>query len=907
MSSINFDNVYLLFIIIPLLALITVPFFLAIKKENANGHNIASMALHVLMAVIIAFAAAGTQVVTVITETNVYVLADVSYSANKNLDTVDNYIRDLSRNLPRNSKMGVLCFGKDCVQLTSLGGSLKSVKTAQVDDSETNIAEAMEYAGTLFKDGVIKRLVVITDGKQTYSGDESELRRTVTNLQGQNIHVDAIFLDDTLSPNAKEVQISGADYTRKTYLGHKEEVSVTVDSSFATSNTTVEIYKNGEILEDKTKKNRSFPMGTSTVSFELDTAEMGVFNYEVKIIDESDESSLNNNYSFTQTVSGEVKVLFVGSKNEDAEYVEKIYGESAEIDSYINDADTPYTLEELCGYDEIVLSDIDLTEVMPYRYESFMQNINTAVSAFGKSVVTFGNMFIQDKTDGTLKQLDDMLPVRFGDAVDNPKLFTIVIDVSYSMNMWSRMRLAKQAAKGLLKTLSDDDYVSVVAFSGSTEQVLPPTSLRNREDVLNYIDGLKFEQGTLISAGLNRAFNMIKSLNYSEKQVMLISDGISYDSYTGEDSEDNNECVSLVQTMRGYRIYTSVICVSGGNDDYRDSMRNLAKQGGGTYYWAQNDDALAGIIFGEILEENDDAEVTEDTWVTLSKPRDEIVAGNEDKNLADVGFSTNSDFVNYYVLSRAKSSATTVLSVNYEYVIDESRVNLDLPLFAYWNYGNGRVASFTGRVSELRKYGGDKSERNDAFFRNVLTYAVPEEKIDAPFTVNTELAGKSAIIQLTPGEVRSRATARMEVTSPSGVKETHTLTFDSMSYYQQFKANEIGRYGIKLIYSYGGADYTTDVFLDVPYEPEYNSFEVYDAAVLYKMLGGDGTVSLDGKLTIENDENEQETYVLRLGMPLMATAVILFVVDIIIRKLKWKDIVSLFGFGRGTKKDKGKK
>ena len=448
MSSINFDNVYLLFIIIPLLALITVPFFLAIKKENANGHNIASMALHVLMAVIIAFAAAGTQVVTVITETNVYVLADVSYSANKNLDTVDNYIRDLSRNLPGNSKMGVLCFGKDCVQLTSLGGSLKSVKTAQVDDSETNIAEAMEYAGTLFKDGVIKRLVVITDGKQTYSGDESELRRTVTNLQGQNIHVDAIFLDDTLSPNAKEVQISGADYTRKTYLGHKEEVSVTVDSSFATSNTTVEIYKNGEILEDKTKKNRSFPMGTSTVSFELDTAEMGVFNYEVKIIDESDESSLNNNYSFTQTVSGEVKVLFVGSKNEDAEYVEKIYGENAEIDSYINDADTPYTLEELCGYDEIVLSDIDLTEVMPYRYESFMQNINTAVSAFGKSVVTFGNMFIQDKTDGTLKQLDDMLPVRFGDAVDNPKLFTIVIDVSYSMNMWSRMRLAKQAAKG---------------------------------------------------------------------------------------------------------------------------------------------------------------------------------------------------------------------------------------------------------------------------------------------------------------------------------------------------------------------------------------------------------------------------------------------------------------------------
>lgn len=907
MSSINFDNVYLLFIVIPLLALLIVPFFLAIKKENANGHNIASMVLHVLMAVIIAFAAAGTQVVTVITETNVYVLADVSYSANKNLDTVDNYIRDLSKNMPRNSKMGVLCFGKDCKQLTPLGGSLKSVKTAEVDDTETNIAEAMQYAGTLFKDGVIKRLVVITDGKQTYSGDANELRRTVSNLQGQNVHVDAIFLDDTLSENAKEIQISSADFTRKTYIGHKEEVTLSIESSFATTGTTVEIYKNGELLESK--RNRPFAVGTSTISFALDTAELGTFGYEVRLSDGNDESKLNNNYSFTQTVSGEVKVLFVGAKQEDAAYVKEIYGESAEIESYISDENMPYTLEDLCGYDEIVLSDIDLTSVIPYRYEAFIQNVNTAVSAFGKSLVTFGNMRIQEKTDGTLKQLDDMLPVRFGDAVDNPKLFTIVIDVSHSMNMWSRMILAKKAAAGLLKTLSDDDYVSVVAFSGSTEQVLQPTSLRNREDVLNFIEELRFEQGTLISAGLSRAFNMINTLNYSEKQVMLISDGISYEDYSGEDTEDGNECLQLVRTMRGYRIYTSVICVSGGNEDYIDAMKNLAKQGGGTFYWAENEDALAGIIFGDILSENNDTEVVkeEGIWVKLSKPRDEVIAGNDDKALSSVGFTSENDFVTYYVVSRAKSSANTVLTVNYDYRVDDQLVNLDVPLFAYWNYGNGKVATYTGKVTGLLQYGAVKSERSDVFFKNVLTYAVPEEKIDAPFTLITELDGKSAKVQLTPGEVRSRATAKMLVTSPSGEQSEYTLAFDSVSYNRQFRATEIGRYGIKLTYSYGGQDYSTETYLDVSYEPEYNSFGIYDAAVLYKMIGGEGAVSLDGTLKIENDESEQETFVLKLTMPLMIAAVALFVADIIIRKLKWKDIVSLFGLGRGTKKDKGKK
>ncbi len=89
MSSINFDNPWLLLLAIPLAALFIVPFFIAIRKDNANGHNIASGVIHIIMALLIAFVAAGTSVVTTVTQTDVYVLADVSYSANKNLDVVD--------------------------------------------------------------------------------------------------------------------------------------------------------------------------------------------------------------------------------------------------------------------------------------------------------------------------------------------------------------------------------------------------------------------------------------------------------------------------------------------------------------------------------------------------------------------------------------------------------------------------------------------------------------------------------------------------------------------------------------------------------------------------------------------------------------------------------------------------
>ena len=100
MNNISFDNVYLLFLIIPLVALTAVPFALAIRRENVNGHNVASLVIHILIAVLVSFAIAGTMVTTVITETEVYVVADVSYSANRNLDTVDSYIQNVRSSLP---------------------------------------------------------------------------------------------------------------------------------------------------------------------------------------------------------------------------------------------------------------------------------------------------------------------------------------------------------------------------------------------------------------------------------------------------------------------------------------------------------------------------------------------------------------------------------------------------------------------------------------------------------------------------------------------------------------------------------------------------------------------------------------------------------------------------------------
>ena len=145
MSNISFDNPYLLIIGLVLLVLLFISFFVSIKKESFNFHNVGSLVLHAVIIVLVSLCLAGMKLERVVTETNVYVMADVSYSSIDNYEKIDEYIEDLKYNLPRNSKLGVVAFGKDHEILVELGSDLVSVKNTKVDTSETNIFDALNY------------------------------------------------------------------------------------------------------------------------------------------------------------------------------------------------------------------------------------------------------------------------------------------------------------------------------------------------------------------------------------------------------------------------------------------------------------------------------------------------------------------------------------------------------------------------------------------------------------------------------------------------------------------------------------------------------------------------------------------------------------------------------------------
>lgn len=920
MSNINFDNPYYLLIAIPLILLFVIPFALAIRKENVNGHNVTSVVLHVLLAVVIAFASAGTKIQTVLTETNVYVVADVSYSTSAKLDTIDSYIKGLK--LPSNTKLGVVAFGKDFEILSGMGdpAKVRSVRESTVDTTETDIAGALEFTGGLFKDDVIKRVVLITDGKPTASSDSYAITRAVDGLEAKGIAVDAIYLENNISSDIHEVQVVDVDYTRSAFLNRPEEAIVTIQSTYETL-ATVSLTREGE--EPRTRV-VNLSEGRNNLNFELDTSVVGTFKYEVGVEVEDDHNDLNNKYLFSQKVSDELRVLFITENWLDTTKAISRYAVGTTIEIYVSDPDVsgdqinaflrrlpegskvtanrnlrvPNTVEKLSVYDEIVLSNVRLNHIASYG--PFVKSLDTVVSQFGKSLMTVGNLGIQVANNEYETELESMLPIRF-DNVSDAKLFTIVFDSSRSMNRLFHMRVAKQLAIKLLDILKDKDEICIVNFYGEAEVLQAPTPITagNRQEIIDKINSITATNGTVIQGGLQLAYDQIKNLDYADKQVMLITDGKTYST---DSSVDQSE--QTVKDMYAAGIVTSVFDVGRQGDNIdgsnNDAVANkahnllikLAEEGHGKYFYSHNEENVSDVTFGEMALNLNGAEINAEVPVKVAKRTDETLKDVDLNNLPDV--ST-------FVYSKIKPSATTVLNVEYS----NGASSVQVPLFAHWIYGRGKVASFTSKESDDWLKNWVNNAEAEKFLSNVYNQNIPDEKSTVPYYVNAEWTGTKCRVLVSPLTYQYSAYAMLTVTTPSGETFTQEMGLSGTNFFYEFKADEVGAYTFDVSYHFSGTYKTSEIFC-LSVKPEYDSFATYDPSELYKALNGRGAVSLDGALTIENDETNISSYTIDLTIPLLITAVALFAVDIIIRKLKWEDIVSLFGYGNKNKNKGGK-
>ena len=610
MKSISFDNPYWLIMAIPLALALIIPFIISLSKDNKSRGYITSLILHIVIIASVTLAAAGLTYTAVMTRTKIYIVADVSDSSKKNLDEIDRYISEIAKNLPQNSKLGIVCFGKDQVILTSSGTEIKSVKEAVVDGSSTDIAAALDYTSYIFSEGELKRIILITDGLATEN--EGGIISAVERLSANNIKLDTVYVDANLKAGDKEAQISEVEASGTTYLDFEAEAKVLVELN-TDADVILDLYSRlvgeSEYVKIKTEAT-ACDAGMNLLTFRLPTDEEGVFEYKVTLSSSEDTIEENNEFFFTQRVSGKRKLLLVSGDQEDLLTVMNLYKNDADIDFYQIDSrhhDVPFTLDDLSQYDEFILSNVDIREIN--NVGAFIDSIDTLVSRFGKSLITLGDLSMQNKDHEAFTKLEELLPVSYGNANKDEKLYTILLDVSRSMNDTYQLVYAKDAAIKLISILDDKDSVIYVPFAGKVlvEEGWKPMKLGDivdfeetdepmtyRQWLYNEIQAVMPYQGTLIGAALEQAYSNIKGLDFGESQVMIISDGLSF-------SHENEDAIELARQMHEVDDITvsaiSVISTSGDN-----MLPKIAEAGGGSHYDVARAEDLAEIVFAEIAD-----------------------------------------------------------------------------------------------------------------------------------------------------------------------------------------------------------------------------------------------------------------------------------------------------------------
>lgn len=251
---------------------------------------------------------------------------------------------------------------------------------------------------------------------------------------------------------------------------------------------------------------------------------------------------------------------------------------------------------------------------------------------------------------------------------------------------------------------------------------------------------------------------------------------------------------------------------------------------------------------------------------------------------------------------KTKKSASTVLST---YYTKASGNILEAPIYAHWGYGNGRVASFTSSLSGPWSDSWREGVGN-VFMRNIVTTNVPESRIDYPFRLEVEQKGGVCAVTLIPETLNFEAEAAIRVTLPDGTVIDAPLAFNSESYYYDFEIGAVGKYAIEVTYHYLTHEYTATHYFDIPYLPEYDSFTVFNIADVHKLIRNRGGVFENADIALENKDTDVATYTVYISTPIMAFAIILFVISVIIRKLRWADILSLFGIRDKKKGAAGK-
>lgn len=532
---------------------------------------------------------------------------------------------------------------------------------------ESRLAEAMLDTRFAFPAGKAKRLVLMSDGRETAANAGTRnagLDATLDQLAEESVDVQFKML-----PSLQEAEVGVTAISTTTPTAFRGEVVRMRAAVTSNRKTKAEVRLIHKGVVEQRQQVELKPDETNYVSFDVEMRSAGINRYSAEVAADTDYFPLNNTAATTLTVRGEPRVLVLHQEPRDMRPLARALKEQG-IDLDVRGRlGLPNSLEEVLTFDAVVLADLPATDLSPRQ----MQMLKRYVIDFGGGLVMLGseNSF---GLGGYFKTpVEEVLPLvsRFEKEKEKPALaMMLVIDKSGSMQ-GTPIELARQAAKAAAELLSLRDLIGVIGFDGAPHLICELRSAADVDAIQGSIDSLQASGGTYLYPAMLQARDMLETAPAKIRHMIVLSDGHTQ-------AADHH---SLAQEAADAGITVSTVALGGAD---KQLLSSIAELGQGRYYETDDPSNVPQIFTKETMQASKSA-IKEDLYAAVQTGDHPMLAGSSD---SEIPFSLG------YVMTEAKATAQLLLAAE-----------TGDPLLAIGRYGLGTGLAYTSDLTE--RWGGE--------------------------------------------------------------------------------------------------------------------------------------------------------------------------------------------------------
>ncbi len=567
--------------------------------------------------------------------------------------------RLVRESLPGDSEVGYVAAGREARLLGNpssdsfTAGAEAGVEVMEAIGSASNFEQAARLAKGIFPGGSSRHLVLVGDGVET-AGSLMALAREAV-VAGIKIH--AVGVAGDVQPDVRVTRLVSSQ--SRLNEGASLELEATIESSLSGPGR-VRLFENG--IEVESNDVELVAGELTTLRFKRVPEKRNIYNYRVVIegFEEEDAIPENNEALSIVDVRGKPLLLYVeGEEGESRYLVDAMSREGIRLDVRSPDG-LPNSLQELAGYDGIVLSDIPAHRIGEGR----MVAIRDYVEKLGGGFVMIGGMNSFGVGGYYRTPIEEILPVKLK-APDQEEFqssaLALVIDRSGSM-AGQKIEICKSAAIASAELLSPKDSIGIYAFDSQVHEIVPMTKVTSTSTIASQISLLGSGGGTNIYPGMVMAREELNQVKAKIKHMIVLTDG--------QTSGQGYQALASQCQAEGITIST----VAVGSGAQVGLLQAIAAAGGGQSYVTMDPGSIVRIFTQDTMTHTGRM-IREDAFEPMMVEKHPMIRDWED-GLAPPLLG--------YVKTNRKATSQIPL------VTDTGD-----PLLAHWRFGLGKVTAFT--------------------------------------------------------------------------------------------------------------------------------------------------------------------------------------------------------------------